>query len=196
MILIISKIVSVVELFNTGCIFYLSKEQCNVVMLNIHVLAESDEEHTGGIKELMGLQGFDGEVEKLVFTLRGGLFLQLYDEYGRLALCRLDEVLIQGGALLSVGQEVFGEVGILVGADGLALDGRVVVHHHHIIGSDVDVAFTAPQAEVLGGFQGGDGILAEARLLAVPETAVGYDGDLALLVDNGETLGRIRELFG
>jgi hypothetical protein len=42
MILILSKIVSVVELFNTGCILYLSKEQCNVAMLNIHVLAESD----------------------------------------------------------------------------------------------------------------------------------------------------------
>ena len=128
----------------------------------------------------MLLEGFHDQVGHQALAFGVLLFLQFQHQDGFLALGTLVEILVKGGDALSVFQQFVFDECVRVGLDFLAVDGRVVVHNHHVIRGKVYVEFTAPAAEILRLLERGDGILGAAGFGAIPIAAVGGNGDFVL----------------
>ena len=89
---------------------------------------------------------------------------------------------LPGGKPVAVRKAVIGKVGGGAGVYAFPVDLIVVEHQHHVVGGDVDIALTAPEAIVLGSLERCDGILGKTGSFAVPEATVGYNSGFTVLI--------------
>ena len=148
-------------------------------------MAEGDEDYLLRIVEVMGFERFDRLVRHDGLPLFVQLFLQFKDENGR-AFGELVEVLVEGRDILPVreGHET-DRIGVRAVAEVYVSEFGSMVDDDDIVSGQVDIAFAAPEAIVLGGGQGRDGIAGLSAGFAFPEAHVGDDCGLVLFVTSG-----------